>query len=1040
MPTYSTVATDFSGGLMSPHLRGRIDIDKFNKGLQQMENFLPTIQGPAHYREGFEWIREEADGNVRLIDFTINNDSRFLLALSSGLLRIYATDGTLLYTRGGGVDVNGDPVAADDGNGNSVTIPYLNDQVMDVRYSREVETMVFTHPLHPPYSLTANTVYDQLELYSTETSPPDNWALQDSASTPLYAGAVGSEGLWPWAFELVNFTSHPFQKIDTSETVVSLKDESETIRLVADGGSPWGTQHTAAELHLGGGENVAYYVANEWYTEYKSGNQWGLARIIESISSQEVLADPVESVINIEDPAVRTALFWNDDAGGTPPDWLGRDRVDTDEAHVRADALIFRTSHIGSWIRIGGNRLFTNVAEPDLDDYYNSTDGNVRWAKVEDYRGVEDHPVEFLYNELNSGDLDSGTVYEIYDWGATITAISVMDGSGLKEAEDRSAFVRKDVGTPRFTMNAFAISGGTADGTHTLIEPTGAVSSTGMVIANMSTQRQFDVVAVEPTTIRQQGDNLIVPNYDGGVNVSVYDLTNDFQANEPTYTGNLASHTATLTASRIFFDATRDNGRYLLGNLVDKWVLLKVNGNSISSYSAEVDVLTSIPRDELTDDIKNNGVFTQFRWGAWYEDNYPACVSFYEQRRVFAGTRSHPNLVWLSNLNDPTDFRTVEEDGLVLDTTGITYQLGTGSTIISWLEAGPTLIVGTESNEWQLRPNEFSAAITPSNIRITQETSIGSNIQGKRIGGSVFFPHISGKQLHEFKYDFQSQQFVITTTTKLVPDLFEEDPIRTMAYQFNPNSALWIVTETGNLFTLTYRREDDYYAWAKHNSNGDIFKEVVVVPKGDTNNSEDQVWVVVERDGTNQLERMSLTFTDTLADDLRCNARFLDSHVFTDLEASTTEFSVPARCLVDGMVHLVVDGVDLGSVAATEGVNTIPDSVTATDHILVGLPYTGKIQLNPQAFAATGKNSYGQIKRVVSMRPYLYKSMGYKVGFSEDNLEPISPAGGDSLFTGFTEEHTILDSQFGEDETPIIVQDKAYPLTLVSAVLKTDLH
>jgi hypothetical protein len=480
----------------------------------------------------------------------------------------------------------------------------------------------------------------------------------------------------------------------------------------------------------------------------------------------------------------------------------------------------------------------------------------------------------------------------------------------------------------------------------------------------------------------------------------------------------------------------------MLGNLVDRWVLMRINGESTTPYTAEVDVLNSIPRDELTDDFRNNGVFTQFRMGAWYEDNWPAAVSFYEQRRVFAGTRSHPNLVWLSNLNDPTDFRTAEEDGQVLDTTGITYPLGTNSTIISWLEAGPTLIVGTESNEWQLRPNEFSSAITPSNIRITQETAIGSKIQGMRINGSVFFPHISGKQLHEFKFDFQSQQFVVITTTKLVPDLFENDPIKSMGYQFNPNSALWIVTENGQLFALTHRKEDDYYAWSKHSSPGAVFKDVTVVPKGDTQNSEDQVWVVVERKGVNQLEKLALSFTDAGQDNLRKNARYLDSFVRFPQEGSLSsplsEISVPDRCVISGTVRLVVDGKDLGDVIVSSNSTNLIEA--ATDHVLVGIPYVGKFQLNPQAFAAQGKNSYGQLKRVVSMRPYLYKSMGYKIGVSEDNLEKIAPAGENSLFTGFTEEHTIMGTNFDVDKTPIIIQDEAYPLTIVSLVIKTDLH
>ena len=79
MANFHKTITDFTGGLMSPHLRGRVDIDKFNKGLKQMENFLPSIQGPTRYREGFKWLGTEATGNVKLLDFSINNQNRYLI-------------------------------------------------------------------------------------------------------------------------------------------------------------------------------------------------------------------------------------------------------------------------------------------------------------------------------------------------------------------------------------------------------------------------------------------------------------------------------------------------------------------------------------------------------------------------------------------------------------------------------------------------------------------------------------------------------------------------------------------------------------------------------------------------------------------------------------------------------------------------------------------------------------------------------------------------------------------------------------------------
>jgi len=1021
MASFNKTITDFTGGLMSPHLRGRIDIDKFNKGLKQMENFLPSIQGPTRYREGFKWLGTEATGNVKLIDFSINNQNRYLISLSAGRINIYSRDGVLLFTRVDGQD---------DGFGNTVSIPYTDDQIEDVRWSPEVDTMVFTHPAHQPYELTANSTWHNLTLFTV-----DSEALQDSSSAPLHANPNGVVGSTLWKWNAVKFTSHPFQKIDKSFNILRLGKELEAIRVESDTA---GTFQAAVDASaLSGGLNT-----NVVYTEYKVGDQWSLGRVLDSTTTPAAPANPtgtvvyvdaVSKVVNVKDPSVRLAMIEAPNFAGlyNNKHWTSRDGVDANKSHVRADALIFRTSHIGAWVRVGGDQLFTNVCDPVNSASYNSQDGNVRWGKVVDYLGVEDHPVDFIYDTFDATLFDAGTVYEVYRWGGGILGLKGFDGTGTSPTQDLSFLVAAGGGTWRFSMNVDLYMG---EAGFANLRPGGP--AVGSITANMSTQRQFDVVEVEDVLQQNKSGYPKLISPPSTATLSAYDLVTDPEEK--------AFHTGVVSSSKVFFDAERDAGRYLLGAILDDWVLMKIKAEGTTDQSASVDILSSVPLSELTGDTANNGIFTKFRMGAWYKDNWPSCVSFYEQRRVFAGTDSHPNMVWLSNLNDPADFRTAEENGEVLDTTGITYQLGTSSTIIRWLAAGPTLICGTEANEWQLRPNEFSAAITPSNIRITQETSIGSSIQGIRTGAAVFFPHISGKQFHEFKFDFQTQQFVVSTVTKLVPDLFETDKIVAMAFQYHPNSAFWLVTESGKLFSLTYRKEDDFYAWAIHSTSNGLFKDVAVLPKGDTVNSEDQLWVVVARNGENHLERMALQFTDDLSDNYKSDGAYLDSHVRNPATGSLTTpvalINVPARIIQNGKVRVVVDGVDLGNISVTEGANTLPNDVIASQYTLIGVPYEGKLELNPVAFDnGSGKNSYGQITRTVSFQPYVYKSMGYKMGFSEDELETIPPKGGASLYTGFTDEHNIIASQFDVDKTPIIVQDKPYPLTLVSAVLKTEM-
>jgi len=1097
MPTFNTVNTDFTGGLMDPHLRGRIDLDKFNKGLQRCENFLPSTQGPLHYRSGMKYVDDapEATKNVKLIDFSINNENRYLIALSEGRLNVYDRSGLLLYERT--TDADGNP------------LPWLDSQIYDIRYSREVEKMIFTHKAWQPYEVAANAIFESVQLFSNDdydvaitgtdsdgaggtyslqvaqvndanaytldggthvieydnsnayelktsggtvlytvtlglggvdptTVPLTGWTVDTGSGTAcdltyglslgsndpfdLYAGSVGSAGLSPWTVSKVKFTSHPFEKIDTTDTVFKIKGEAEVVKLVSSA-SDFSAVVPPFDL-----------TASPRYVEYKTANQWGLGRVLSVAlgapaepTANVCYIDPVEKVVNVNDPSTRIGII----VGETATEWTINDGVPNGDVHVRADALTFKTSDIGAWVRVGGDKLFTNVADginfatPRNDGDLNGQDGKVRWAKVIDYRGVEDHPVEFIHDTAASDDFDAGNIYEVYEWG-TLPDFNI-DATGGTPLE-RYKLVQGG-SSPRFAMD-HKLTNASSNA-----ELTSTYSS---VIANMSTQRQFDVVEVDNVTvgetIRTEGTDLIVPAGD----VSVYDLVTD--------PDGLASHTATLEASTTEFSAARDEGRFMFGKLITGWVLMQID-TVTNDYSCEVNVFSSIPRDTLTGDITNNGVFTQFRRGAWYTGNWPQAVSYYEQRRIFGGSKNSPNLVWLSKLTDETDFRTTEDDGDVLDTTGITYQLGTSSTIIRWLESGPTLIIGTESNEWQLRPNEFNAAITPSNIRITQETPIGSIIQGMRVGGAVFFPHISGRTLMEFKYDFQTQQFTVITVTKLVPTLFEDDPIKSIAYQLNPNATFWIVTKGGQFFSLTYRKEDDYYAWAKHTTSG-LVKDVAVLTKGDEATSEDQVWFVVSRGGVQSLEKLAPNFRDDGADTFRKESAFLDSYNRNPasgyLDTPVTTVSVPDRLISGDYARVVADGVDLGNLSVSAGVAALP--FTASKYTLVGLPYDGVIQQNPYAFPSQGGVSYGQIKRLVAMRPYVYKSLTYQVGVSEDELQVANSPNGDSdlttteLYTGFMEEHGVINAQYGVDESPLIKHNQPYPLVLVSNVQKVEVN
>lgn len=287
-------------------------------------------------------------------------------------------------------------------------------------------------------------------------------------------------------------------------------------------------------------------------------------------------------------------------------------------------------------------------------------------------------------------------------------------------------------------------------------------------------------------------------------------------------------------------------------------------------------------------------------------------------------------MVWFSNSTNSTDFRTIEQDGLVLDTTGITYPLGSSSSVIRWLLSSTSLLIGTEAGEWQIRPNELQSAITSKNIRITEETSVGSINPAARIGSSTFFANSSGRTFSEFIYELQQQRFITKTTTKLVVDLFLDNGIKSFVYQQSPRSIIWVLSEAGELRSLTYRQEDDYYAWATHSTPNGTFAAIGVVPKSTTNHKEDQLFVVVDRAGVRTLETLSEVFTDNETDNFKHNMAFLDSHVRypTTGYAAQATLPVPAHLAAFATIPTVVDGVYLGALPVLNGLVVLPEDLT----------------------------------------------------------------------------------------------------------------
>ncbi|MFZ9585763.1 MAG: hypothetical protein ACO280_12530, partial [Pseudohongiellaceae bacterium] len=85
----------WNGGELGPLLHGRQDVAKYTNGCERMENFLPTIQGPAICRPGFVYVTEVKTSAERtwLVRFEFSVEQAYQLEFGDRYIRFYTNRG-----------------------------------------------------------------------------------------------------------------------------------------------------------------------------------------------------------------------------------------------------------------------------------------------------------------------------------------------------------------------------------------------------------------------------------------------------------------------------------------------------------------------------------------------------------------------------------------------------------------------------------------------------------------------------------------------------------------------------------------------------------------------------------------------------------------------------------------------------------------------------------------------------------------------------------------------------------------------------------
>ena len=254
----------------------------------------------------------------------------------------------------------------------------------------------------------------------------------------------------------------------------------------------------------------------------------------------------------------------------------------------------------------------------------------------------------------------------------------------------------------------------------------------------------------------------------------------------------------TLTASSSTFAST-DVGRLI--NFSDGYA-------KVRSYSSG-----TVVKIDIKDDFSGTGATATWKLGAFSDTTgHPSCVSFFEQRLVFAATTGEPQTIYFSKAGDYENFLAGTNDADAMIYTIAANQVN----VIRYLKAQRTLVIGTTAAEYTVSADGTDASITPSNITIKRQSSYGSaNVDAITAGNAVLFLQKAKRKIRELAYNFDTDSYVAPDLT-ILNDSVTKTGITQMEWQQEPDNILWCVRDDGQLAALTYQRSENVVSWHRH--------------------------------------------------------------------------------------------------------------------------------------------------------------------------------------------------------------------------------
>lgn len=405
--------------------------------------------------------------------------------------------------------------------------------------------------------------------------------------------------------------------------------------------------------------------------------------------------------------------------------------------------------------------------------------------------------------------------------------------------------------------------------------------------------------------------------------------------------------------------------------------------------------------------------------------DYPGAVTYFDQRRCFAGTTNKPQNMWMTRSGTESN---MTYSIPTRDADSIAFRVvAREANTVRHLVPLANLLALTSSAEWRITSNNTDS-LTPTSIAVKPQSYVGANdAQPVVVNNNVVYASARGGHVRELAYQYTAGGYLTGDLSLRAPHLFDQLDIVDIAFSKAPYPMVWMVSSNGKLLGLTYVPEQQIGAWHQHDTDG-LFESVCVVAEG----TEDVLYAIVNR----TIGGVQKRYVERMRP--RSFASPSDSFF---VDAGLTYAGAPAT-VITGLAHLEGKTVNILADAAVHRQLVVTGGTITLDNaaskVQVGLPITADLQTLPLAVQMEGFGQ-GKKKNVNKVFLRVKDSSGIKTGpdfnsLTEAKIRTTEPYGSPPSLQ--TREIEVVNRAAWADSGQVCVrQSDPLPLTVIDMTL-----